>query len=63
MCDDYSRNERRAIHASYIAHGTMGQFSENGKVWIEFVRVISSGRDPKITPERIRRLTELLDAG
>ena len=43
--------------------GTWEELSENEKAWIEFIRVISSGRDPKVTPTRVRALRELLDAG
>lgn len=43
--------------------GPWDELSENEKAWVEFIRVISGGRDPKITPERVRRLTELLDVG
>ncbi|WP_223638896.1 hypothetical protein [Rhodobacter sp. TJ_12] len=43
--------------------GQWDQLSENEKAWVEFIRVISAGRDPKITPERVRKLRELLDAG
>ena len=43
--------------------GSWDQLSENEKTWIEFIRVISGGRDPKVTPERVRKLRELLDAG
>ena len=43
--------------------GQWDQLSENEKAWIEFIRVISGGRDPRITPERVRKLRELLDAG
>ena len=43
--------------------GTWDQLSENEKGWIEFIRIISGGRDPRITPERVRKLRELLDAG
>lgn len=35
----------------------------NEKAWIEFIRVISGGRDPKITPGRVRALRGMLDAG
>ena len=35
----------------------------NEKAWIEFIRVISAGTDPKITPSRVRALTDLIDAG
>lgn len=35
----------------------------NEQAWIEFVRVISGGRDPRITPDRVRALRQLLDAG
>lgn len=43
--------------------GSWDQLSENEKAWIEFIRIISGGRDPRITPERVRKLRELLDAG
>jgi hypothetical protein len=43
--------------------GPWGQLSDNEKIWIEFIRVISGGRDPRITPERVRKLRELLDPG
>ncbi|WP_444464432.1 hypothetical protein [Rhodobacter capsulatus] len=43
--------------------GPWDQLSENEKAWIEFIRVISGGRDPKVTPARVRTLRELLDAG
>ncbi|WP_376871189.1 hypothetical protein [Albirhodobacter sp. R86504] len=35
--------------------------SANERAWIEFIRVISNGHDPRPTPARIRALTELLD--
>ena len=43
--------------------GPWDKLSENEKTWIEFIRVISGGRDPRITTERVRRLRELLDEG
>ena len=43
--------------------GTWEDLTANERGWIEFIRVISGGRDPKVTPERVRRLRELLDAG
>ncbi|GAB1362309.1 hypothetical protein MASR1M32_15450 [Rhodobacter sp.] len=43
--------------------GPWDQLTENEKAWIEFIRVISRGCDPKVTPERIRALTDLLDVG
>ena len=33
------------------------------KEWVAFIRVISCASDPAPTPERIRALRELLDAG
>jgi hypothetical protein len=42
---------------------TWEDLTANERAWIEFIRVISVGHDPRITPERIRRLRELLDAG
>ena len=43
--------------------GPWDQLSANEQTWIEFIRVISGGRDPKVTPARVRKLRELLDAG
>lgn len=43
--------------------GPWDQLSENERGWIEFIRIISCGSDPKITPTRVRALRELLDAG
>lgn len=43
--------------------GPWDQLTENEKAWIEFIRVISCGSDPKITPSRVNALTKLLDAG
>ena len=43
--------------------GQWDQLSANEKAWIEFIRVISCGSDPKVTPARVRALSELLDAG
>ncbi|WP_281354801.1 hypothetical protein [Rhodovulum strictum] len=34
-----------------------------GRVWIEFIRIISCGSDPKVTPARMRALREALDVG
>lgn len=39
------------------------QLTANERAWIEFIRVISGGRDPRITPTRVSALRELLDAG
>jgi len=43
--------------------GPWDQLSENEQAWIEFIRVISCGSDPKITPKRVGALMALLDAG
>lgn len=43
--------------------GPWDQLTKNEQAWIEFIRVISGGRDPKITPNRVRALRGLLDAG
>ena len=43
--------------------GPWDQLTKNEKAWIEFIRIISCGSDPKVTPERVRALRELLDAG
>jgi hypothetical protein len=36
--------------------GPWDQLTENEKAWIEFIRVISGGRVPRITPKRVRAL-------
>ncbi len=41
--------------------GPWDQLTENEKAWVEFLRVISCGRDPKVTPARVRALREVLD--
>lgn len=41
--------------------GPWDQLSENEKAWIEFIRIISCGRDPAPTPARICALRSLLD--
>ncbi|MBW6419353.1 hypothetical protein [Celeribacter sp. PS-C1] len=43
--------------------GEWDQLSENEQTWVEFIRVISAGRDPRPTPDRVRKLRELLDEG
>jgi hypothetical protein len=43
--------------------GPWDQLTRNEQAWIEFIRVISGGRDPRVTPARVRALRELLDAG
>ena len=43
--------------------GLRDHLTKNEQIWIEFVRVISGGRDPKIPPNRVRALRHLLDAG
>ena len=39
------------------------ELTKNEQAWIEFIRVISGGRDPKITSDRVRALRQLLDTG
>ena len=43
--------------------GTWEQLTSNEQAWIEFIRVISCGTDPRITPKRVGALMALLDAG
>ncbi len=43
--------------------GQWEQLTPNETAWIEFIRVISCGSDPKITPARVTALMALLDAG
>lgn len=35
--------------------------TDNEKGWIEFIRIISYGRDPRITPDHVRTLGKMLD--
>lgn len=42
--------------------GHWESLTPNEVAWIEFIRVISAGRDPKLTLARVRALRELLDA-
>lgn len=35
--------------------------TDNEKGWIEFIRIISYGRDPRITPDHVRALGKMLD--
>lgn len=41
--------------------GTWDQLTTNEQTWIEFIRVISNGSDPRVTPARVRALRLLLD--
>ena len=43
--------------------GSWEELTANEQAWIEFIRIISCGSDPQVTPTRIRALRELLDAG
>lgn len=43
--------------------GQWETLTANEQAWIEFIRVISCGSDPKITPARVTALMALLDAG
>jgi len=43
--------------------GKWDELTSNEQAWIEFIRVISCGSDPKITPKRVDALMALLDAG
>jgi hypothetical protein len=40
--------------------GSWDQLSKNEKAWIEMIRVISNGTNPKLTLDRLRALTDLL---
>ena len=41
--------------------GLWDHLTKNEQAWIEFIRVISNGSDPRVTPDRVRALRELLD--
>lgn len=41
--------------------GAWDHLTEDEKTWIEFIRVISNGRNPQATPARVRPLRLLLD--
>jgi len=42
--------------------GSWEELTPNERAWVEFIRVISCGSDPKVTPARVRALRDLLDA-
>lgn len=42
--------------------GPWDQLTMDEQTWIEFIHVISGGRDPRVTPARARALRELLDS-
>jgi hypothetical protein len=42
--------------------GPWDQLTMNEQTWLEFIRIISGGRDPKMTPVRVRALRELHDS-
>ena len=41
--------------------GPWDQLTENEKAWVEFIRVVSGGRDPKITLARVQALREAIE--
>lgn len=41
--------------------GRWEDMTENEKAWVEFIRVISNGTDPRITSGRVRAMRALLD--
>ncbi len=41
--------------------GAWEQLSSNERTWIEFIRVISCGSDPRPSVDMVRKLTDLLD--
>ena len=41
--------------------GPWDHLTKNEQTWIEFIRVISSGSDPRATPDKVRALRLLLD--
>ncbi|KPQ05854.1 MAG: hypothetical protein HLUCCA12_13820 [Rhodobacteraceae bacterium HLUCCA12] len=43
--------------------GSREELTPNEQAWIEFIRIISCGSDPTITPSRVRALCNFLDAG
>jgi hypothetical protein len=43
--------------------GPWDQLTENEKAWIEFIRVVSGGRDPKVTLARVQLLKVMLEPG
>lgn len=43
------------------AAGSWDHLTKNERTWIEFIRVISGGSDPRVTPSHVRGLRLLLD--
>jgi hypothetical protein len=61
--DDMNPLDNEVFTVPTAPAGPWGHLTENEKAWIEFIRVISCGSDPKVTPARVRALRALLDAG
>ena len=58
-----TRNDNPIFTLPTAPMGRWDQLTVNEQAWIEFIRVISGGRDPRITPDRVRALRQLLDTG
>ncbi|TVS05507.1 MAG: hypothetical protein EA407_02080 [Rhodobacteraceae bacterium] len=43
--------------------GSWEELTPNECAWIEFIRIISCGSDPRVTPARMRALREAHDMG
>lgn len=43
--------------------GSWEELTPNERAWIEFIRIISCGSDPRVTSARMRALREALDVG
>ena len=43
--------------------GTWEDLTPNERAWIEFIRAIACGSDPRVTPARVRALRDALDIG
>jgi hypothetical protein len=56
-------NDDILFTAPLAPEGPWDQLTASEQAWTEFIRVISGGRDPRVTPARVQALREMLDAG
>ncbi|WP_439562171.1 hypothetical protein [Roseinatronobacter sp.] len=55
-------NDENLFTLPMAPSGSWEELTPNERAWIEFIRVISCGSDPRITPGRVHALRVLLDS-
>ena len=53
----------RSITLPRAPSGAWEELTPNERAWVEFIRIISCGSDPRVTPARMRALREAPDIG